>query len=60
MRYIARSYMELEERGKAYVWLLRAVAEAPHLREPYMDMARMLYEDGDWTGWCISRAGRCA
>ena len=50
MRYIARSYMELEERGKAYVWLLRAVAEAPHLREPYMDMARMLYEDGDWDG----------
>ena len=48
MRYIARSYAMKGERRLARDWYLRAIAEAPHLREPYMDLARLLYEDGEW------------
>ena len=50
MRYIARACLGRGERGKARDWYLRAVAEAPHLREGYLDLARMLYEDGEWEG----------
>lgn len=50
MRYIARSYAEKGERGLARDWYLRAVAQAPHLREPYIDLASLLYEDGAWDG----------
>lgn len=50
MRYIARSYLALGDRKKAVTWMLRAVAEAQHLREPYVDMAKMLYAEEDWDG----------
>ena len=50
MRYIARSYWEKGEAGQARDWYLRAITEAPHLREPYMDLAMMLYERGEWEG----------
>lgn len=50
MRYIARSYGMKGERDKARDWYLRAIAEAPHLREPYMDLACLLYEDQQWEG----------
>ena len=50
MRYIARSWAGKGERGRARDWYLRAVAQAPHLREPYMDLAMLLYEDGEWDG----------
>ena len=26
------------------------MAEAPHLREPYLELARLLYDRGDWDG----------
>ena len=29
---------------------MRAVAEAPHLREPYTDLAMLLYEEQNWEG----------
>lgn len=50
MRYIARSYWAKGEAGQARDWYLRAITEAPHLREPYMDLARMLYETEEWEG----------
>lgn len=50
MRYIARSYAMKGERRLARDWYLRAIAEAPHLREPYIDLAQLLYEDGEWDG----------
>ena len=50
MRYIAKSYARKGERGVARDWYLRAVAEAPHLREPYMDLAVLLYEEEAWDG----------
>lgn len=50
MRYIARAYLGKGERAAARDWYLRAIAEAPHLREGYLDLSRMLYEDGEWEG----------
>ena len=50
MRYIAKSYLNKGERAQARDWYLRAIAEAPHLREPYMDLALALYEQGEWDG----------
>ena len=50
MRYIARSYAMQGERQTARDWYLRAVAEAPHLREPYVDLALLLYEEEAWDG----------
>lgn len=50
MRYIAKSYWHKGEPAQARDWYLRAIAEAPHLREPYTDLALMLYEQGEWEG----------
>lgn len=47
-RYIARAY---GEKGNAYDqerYLLFACAEAPHLREPWMDLAHLAYTRMDW------------
>ena len=50
MRYIARSWAMKGRRQLARDWYLRAIAQAPHLREPYVDLAMLLYEDGCWDG----------
>lgn len=50
MRYIAMAYCRKGERTEARNWYLRAIAEAPYLREPYMDLAWMLYEEEAWEG----------
>ena len=50
MRYIARSYLALGDRMHALMWLYRAIGEAQHLREPYMDMARFMYSEENWDG----------
>ena len=50
MRYIARSYAMLGQKQQAKNWYLKAVAEAPHLREPYVDLAMFLYGEEEWEG----------
>ena len=50
MRYIAKSYWNKGEPGQARDWYLRAITEAPHLREPYIDLAHMLYQREEWEG----------
>jgi len=50
MRYIARSCKMLGQLQQAKNWYLKAVAEAPHLREPYLDLAALLYELEEWEG----------
>ena len=50
MRYIARCLRALEQDTEAERWLHRAIAEAPHLREPYMDYAQLLYTQERWYG----------
>lgn len=50
MRYIARACLKSGKKQEAREWYTRAVAEAPHLREPYVDFAAFLYEEGEWEG----------
>ena len=50
MRYIGRAYAAKGEPSEAMRWLLRAVAEAPYLREPACDLAMELYREGNWEG----------
>ncbi len=50
MRYIAKAYWNKGEKAQARDWYLRAITEAPYLREPYMDLAFMLYLQGEWEG----------
>ena len=50
MRYMARAYANLGNTGQALKWYLRSITEAPHLREPYMDLASWLYERQEWDG----------
>ena len=50
MRYIARAYINKGEPQQAVNWYLRAIAQAPHLREPYTDLSALLYERQEWDG----------
>lgn len=50
MRYIARCCRALNRRDEAEVWYLRAVAEAPGVREAAVELGRMLYEEGNYYG----------
>ena len=58
MRYLGRCCRALGEEAQAVRWYLRAIAEAPHLREPYLDFAALLYAESDWDGvvWLCRRA----
>ena len=58
MRYIARCWRALGRGDLAAVWYHRAIGEAPHLREPYVDFCTLLYEYGNWAG--IVYFARCA
>jgi tetratricopeptide (TPR) repeat protein len=48
MRFIAKSYQDKGDFQQARIWLYRAVAECPHVREPYLQMARLGYLESDW------------
>ncbi|WP_263706386.1 tetratricopeptide repeat protein [Shouchella tritolerans] len=48
MRYIARAFKEKGEYTEASRWLYKAIAEAPHTREPFVEMAKLAYEQRDW------------
>lgn len=54
MRFIARSYLQKGNREEAKAWYYRSIAEAPYLREPYMDFANMMYEEKTGTQLYIS------
>ena len=47
MRFISKCSNNYAEKEK---WLYRAIAEAPYLREPYIDMAFLQYELQNWYG----------
>lgn len=58
MRYIAKCRLALGDRCAAESWYLRAIAEAPHLREPWLDCARLAAAAQDWhfVIWLTGRA----
>ncbi len=58
MRYIARAYLRKGEGGQAQSWYLRAAAEAPYLREPWVELAHFLYGRQEWDGvlFCTGQA----
>ena len=50
MRFIGRCCRRLGDDGLAAAWYHRAIGEAPHLREPYVDYASLLYDRENWAG----------
>lgn len=57
MRFIAKSYLGKEDHQQAKIWLLRAVAECPHIREPWLELAKVGYIAKDWE-LCLFAAKR--
>jgi glycosyltransferase involved in cell wall biosynthesis len=48
MRYIARCYLQKKDINSAHEWLYKAIIEAPYVREPYVEMALLEYEQQNW------------
>lgn len=48
MRFIGRSYKALKRYKEAEMWFKEAIKETPNLREPYMELAMLKYEQKDW------------
>ena len=48
MRYIARSYKNLGRINEANMWYLKAINEAPYLRDGYVEYAMLLYQQGNY------------
>lgn len=48
MRFIARCYENLNRPLEEEMWLKKAIEEAPHLREPYMQLANYYYKQNDF------------
>lgn len=49
MRFIARSYHNLNRIEEAKMWLDKAISEAPYLRDPYVEKAMLEYELENWN-----------
>ncbi len=43
MRFISRCYINLRRYDEAYMWLNKAIDEAPYLRDPYIEKALLDY-----------------
>ena len=48
MRFIARAYGALGNVYEQKKWLYQAMAETPFLREPYMELAYIAYNEQNW------------
>ena len=48
MRFIGRSYKALKRYKEAEMWFKEAIKETPNLREPYMELALLKYEEKNW------------
>lgn len=48
MRFIGRCYKELGRYEEAKMWFNKAILEAPYLRDPYAEMAMLMYSLNDW------------
>ena len=50
MRYLSRAAAQLGKPREAGEWLLRACAEAPWLREPWLEASMLAAARGEWSG----------
>ena len=50
MRGLSRAVLEQGRTEEARAWLLRAAAEAPHLREPWVESAQLALRENVWSG----------
>jgi len=48
MRFISRCYQNLGRFDEAELWLLKAIQEAPYLRDAYVEMAMLKYFQKNW------------
>lgn len=48
LRYMARSYLNQNQKENAILAFERAAKEAPHLREPLIELANLYYHDQAW------------
>lgn len=48
MRFISRAYKGLKDIHNSKIWLYKAIAEQPLLREPYLEMAMLSEDLQDW------------
>jgi len=48
MRWIAHSCHKLGKKEEAFGWYFRAIAEAPDMRDAYVECAKMAYYEKDW------------
>ena len=48
MRFIAKGYEGLNDMNEAEKWYLYSIAEAPYLREPWLDFAVFANNRGEW------------
>ena len=48
MRFIARCYKKLKRPEEARMWLNNAIKEASYLRDAYMELALLEYEENNW------------
>ena len=49
MRFIARCYQKLERFDEARMWLDKAMLEAPHLRDPFVERALLEYKQNNFN-----------
>lgn len=48
MRFISRCYINLNRPLEAEMWLKKAIEEAPYLRDPYVEMAMLKYNQNEY------------
>ncbi len=49
MRFIARSYKNMNRYNEAKMWLKMAIKETPYLRDPYVELAILEYKKNNWN-----------
>lgn len=56
MRWSAYSWNMLGKPREAARWYLRAIAEAPQMRDPYVEFAQLAYQQKNWSlVYCLTR-----
>lgn len=58
MRFIARCYQHLNRIEEARMWLKLAIKEAPYLRDAYVELAQLEYNQKNWNS--VSKYGKKA